>query len=371
MDLREPETINDLNRPWCESLSRPKGPGPVRPGHAPCRDRIAERTADLRVTILVNGRPQTTKGVQVEPANTSQRRTVIDELTLVPGANQISVIAANPASSSQPVTVNVRFESSESSVPLPDLYVLSLGISQYAYKELNLGFAHKDAQAFAQVWAGQQGLVYRNVHTKTLLNEEATVGNIRAAMDWLVKSVSQRDLAVVFISAHGLRDERQEYYLASHEINPESLRSTGVHFREIKALLQDLPCKVLLFADTCHSGGITGAKTVKWDDPLRDLVSEEYGAVVFSSSLPREVSLEDPAWQHGAFTKALLDALDGSDSDYDRNGYLSISELQVGLDRRRQATNAGPAASGGRASSTIPDFNFFKLAAEDIDRPFL
>lgn len=372
VDLREPETIQRLEPPLVRILEPAEGTQ-VQSAQVTLHAEIESRNEQpiSGVTILVNGRPQTTKGVQVEPANTSQRRTVIDELTLVPGANQISVIAANPASSSQPVTVNVRFESSESSVPQPDLYVLSLGISQYAYKELNLGFAHKDAQAFAQVWAGQQGLVYRNVHTKTLLNEEATVGNIRAAMDWLVKSVSQRDLAVVFISAHGLRDERQEYYLASHEINPESLRSTGVHFREIKALLQDLPCKVLLFADTCHSGGITGAKTVKWDDPLRDLVSEEYGAVVFSSSLPREVSLEDPAWQHGAFTKALLDALDGSDSDYDRNGYLSISELQVDLDRRVKQLTRGRQHPVVERPPTIPDFNFFKLAAEDIDRPFL
>jgi WD40 repeat protein len=363
VDLREPEVILRLEPPLVRILEPAEG-ARVRSAQIPLRVDV-ESQNELpisEVTILVNGRPQATKGVRVEPTGTGQRRTIVENLTLVPGVNQISVIAANAASSSQPVTVNVSYESQEPSVPLPDLYILSIGISRYAREDLNLSFAHKDAKAFADAWTGQQGAVYRNVQTKTLLDEEANGRNIRAGMDWLVKSVSQRDLAVVFISAHGLRDERQEYYLASHEIDPTSLRSTGIHFREVKALLRDLPCKVLLFADTCHSGGITGAKLINWDDPLRDLVSEEYGAVVFSSSLPREVSLEDPAWQHGAFTKALLDTLGSSDSDYDRNGYLSISELEVYLDQGVKQLTKGRQHPVVERPPTIPNFNFFKLA---------
>ena len=115
-------------------------------------------------------------------------------------------------------------------------------------------------RAFAAAWQNQQGVVYRTVEAKVITNEEATVRSILDAMDWLVKSVTQRDIAVMFISAHGLRDVRQNYYLASAEIDPGSLRSTGVRFSEITEMLRDLPCKVLLFVDTYHSGGITGAR---------------------------------------------------------------------------------------------------------------
>jgi len=178
-------------------------------------------------------------------------------------------------------------------------------------------------------------------------------------MDWLVKSVTQRDVAVMFVSAHGIRDPRQNYYLATHEVDPDSLRSTAVRFSEIKEVLRDLPCKVMLFVATCHSGGVTGAKSLAWEDPLHDLVSEECGAVVFSSSLPREVSLEDPSWGHGAFTKALLDAFGSPESDTNRDGYLSISELEAQVyDRVKQLTKGNQHPVVERPP-TIRNFSFY------------
>ena len=78
-----------------------------------------------------------------------------------------------------------------------------------------------------------------------------------------------------------------------------------MHFSAVQQVLEQLPCKVLLFADTCHSAGITGAKAIA-ADPLYELSSDEYGAIVFASLLSREISLEDEAWGHGAFTKAIL-----------------------------------------------------------------
>ena len=72
---------------------------------------------------------------------------------------------------------------------------------------------------------------------------------------------------------------------------------------------------MLLFVDTCHAAGITGAKAIL-RDPLYELTSDEYGTIVFSSSLSREISREDEKWQHGAFTKAILDTFAASDSRY-------------------------------------------------------
>jgi uncharacterized caspase-like protein len=50
-------------------------------------------------------------------------------------------------------------------------------------------------------------------------------------------------------------------------------------------------------------------------------------SVLTSSSGP-EVSYEEPELQHGAFTKALLDAFDDPAADVDRNGLITASGLE-------------------------------------------
>jgi uncharacterized caspase-like protein len=74
---------------------------------------------------------------------------------------------------------------------------------------------------------------------------------------------------------------------------------------------------------------------------------------VLTSSSGDKVSHEDEKWGHGAFTKALLDALSASDEvDTNHDGVISMSELtayiqkhlteltggdqQLGLDQRFQ-----------------------------------
>ena len=204
--------------------------------------------------------------------------------------------------------------------------------------------------------------MYTKVETRVLTDEQATNRAILEGMEWLVRSATQRDVTVLFLSAHGFRDERQNYYLATHEIDPASLRSTGLRWSEVKNLIQDLPGKFLLFVDTCHSGGITGAKGLA-DDPLRELVLEDTGAVVFSSSLPREVSLEDPRWGHGAFTKAFLDVTNDPASDLNHDGYLSLSELNDRISERVKTLTSGRQHTAVEWPPTITNFNFYRINA--------
>jgi uncharacterized caspase-like protein len=59
----------------------------------------------------------------------------------------------------------------------------------------------------------------------------------------------------------------------------------------------------------------------------RDLASRT-GAMVLSSSAGFESSWEDPAWRNGAFTEALLEALEGK-GDVDEDGEVSVRELDA------------------------------------------
>ena len=67
-------------------------------------------------------------------------------------------------------------------------------------------------------------------------------------------------------------------------------------------------------------------------------LSEEKGVIVFASSTSKELSQEDPEWGNGAFTKALIEGIQGK-ADKDKTGLIRPSYLSAYVsDRVRELT---------------------------------
>ena len=68
-------------------------------------------------------------------------------------------------------------------------------------------------------------------------------------------------------------------------------------------------------------------------------LDEEKGVIIFASSTGRELSQEDPEWGNGAFTKALIEGINGK-ADKDNNGFIRPTYLSAYVnDRVRELTN--------------------------------
>jgi WD40 repeat protein len=367
-DLAKPSTLEQYRAPEVRLLS-PQDGTTTRTGkvHLLAEVKAPNELPITKVRILVNGRPTDNKGVSVvnDDSATGDETSFSRAVTLVPGENEICVLASNGAATSEPIIVRVAYDAPVKEInALPNLHLLSIGISDYRDASLSLRYAHEDALAFARAWQSQQDQVFGKIDTSILVNEEATAPKILTAMEQLGEQVSQRDLAVIFISAHGIRNRQLEYFLATHEIDPENLPGTGLHFSAVTKLLESLPCKVLLFVDTCHAAGITGAKAV-FRDPLYELTSEEYGAIVFSSSLAREISLEDEKWGHGAFTKAILDTFGSSASDINQDGFLSLTEMEQSVSDRVTEMTDGQQHPVMKRPATIHNIPFYFVGEQE------
>ena len=85
--------------------------------------------------------------------------------------------------------------------------------------------------------------------------------------------------------------------------------------------------RMLVLLDACHSGAVLGdGSTLTTNaDLLRSIMSAS-NVTVLTSSTTNEFSGEDAKWNHGAFTKVLLDAL-GKDAHEDHDSLISMSEL--------------------------------------------
>ena len=85
-----------------------------------------------KVTFLVNGRPTADRSIARDRADDRPAQLVVEqEVSLLPGNNELSVLAANDASTSQPARVSVTYEAATASevVSKPKLYLLAVGIA--------------------------------------------------------------------------------------------------------------------------------------------------------------------------------------------------------------------------------------------------
>ncbi len=78
----------------------------------------------------------------------------------------------------------------------------------------------------------------------------------------------------------------------------------------MKKSLESMPGRLIAMLDACHSGEVASQKLLATaDDLVRDLVTEDYGVIVMSSSLGTEYSLESPKTKHGFFTFAYTQSI--------------------------------------------------------------
>ena len=239
----------------------------------------------------------------------------------------------------------------------PTLYLLSIGVSQYENSEYNLDVADKDAKSIVEMFQKQEGKIYKKVVTKVLLNDSANKDNILEALDWIERETTQRDMVIIFVAGHGINDDKGNYYFMAHDSDVNKLRRTAIRWIEIKDTLSDLPSKVILMVDTCHSGNILGQeKRRDITGAIKSIINSGTGSVIMTASTGRGYSIENKSWGHGAFTKALLEGLNEAKADYNDNRDITIKEIDLYITDRVKTLTKGKQKPTTIVPESIPDF---------------
>jgi WD40 repeat protein len=279
--------------------------------------------------------------------------------------NVIQLFAENKNGVSTPASVRVIWSSTKAApapqdIYKPKLYVLAVGVAQYANPSFNLGLPAKDAHDFANVLLRQKGGLYADVQVRVLTNSDATKDNILDGLDWLQHQVTAHDVGMMFLAGHGMNDNNGRYYFMPYNADPEKLLRTGVPQSDIRDTMSSLAGKAVFFVDTCHSGNALGtAKTRGLNNDVNafvnDLASAENDVVVFTASTGRQSSLEDPAWGNGAFTKAVVEGLSGS-ADFQHSGQITLKGLDFYVSGRVKELTGGRQSPMSITPSGVPDF---------------
>lgn len=234
------------------------------------------------------------------------------------------------------------------------LYVLALGVNDYAPPIPKLRFAAKDAGDFTETLQKQAGGLYEEVVVKCLTNTSASRKDIFNALDWIRTHTGKNDVAMIFVSGHGTNDQYEYYYYLPADSNPQHLVTTAVPFSAIQKTAALLQGKAIFFIDTCRSGGAMGKKQIDIRRTLSDLAQSNKTIVVFSSSSNEQVSFEEENWNNGAFTKALIEGIDGKAALAD--GAVTVYSLSLYISKRVQEMTAGKQTPTIAIPTSIPDF---------------
>ena len=331
---------------------------------------VQSPTPVLQVNVIVNGRPAAqARGLTPVPSASSASR-IRRTVSLDPGENRITVEVTNSAgrSSSEPHTVTYRATGTTASAEdrfKPTLYTLHIGVTRYQDPTLNLTYARKDAESLHAAWQGQTGGLFKEVKATLLTDATATRKSILRALADISKQATQRDLVLVSFAGHGVNDLQNRFYLLPHETETNDLVSTAIRYSELTDLLADLPGKVVVMLDACHSGnfarqGLATRNVQVVDEFVRELTSSEVGVVVMAASTGRQPSVESAAWGHGAFTKAVLDALSGK-GDYNGDRVIHLKELDLAVTEGVKNLTKGEQKPVTYTPANLPSFPLFLL----------
>jgi uncharacterized caspase-like protein len=233
-----------------------------------------------------------------------------------------------------------------------------VGVSKYAPPN-TLNFAAKDARDFAALVQQQKGRLYREVETRIVTDENANREAIVDGLDWLQKSTTQHDVAMLLISGHGVNDQSGDYYFLPVNFDPNRLKSTAVSISDFLWAVKGVVGKLVVFVDTCHAGNVLGGRgrALGFDinSVVHELASAESGAVVFTSSSGKQLSMEKDDLRNGVFTKALLEGLGGA-ADHDHSGRVTINMLDLYLSERVKALTGGNQTPTTTKPQTVADF---------------
>ena len=139
------------------------------------------------------------------------------------------------------------------------------------------------------------------------------------------------DLVLVYLSCHGVLDDRGRLYYAATDTERDLLSATAVAAQWLSDQLDDCRARrQILMLDCCHSGAF--AKGSKGDDvlALRDRFSGR-GKVVLTASGATEYSFEGAAvigeGVRSVFTRTVVDGLRTGQADLDKDGLVTVNDL--------------------------------------------
>lgn len=232
----------------------------------------------------------------------------------------------------------------------PQLFVVSVGVSDYTGTAIDLRFAAKDAEdmALALELAGGQLFGEDRTHIYTLStykpdDYQPTRANISRVFGEIAGKATSEDVLIVYMAGHGISvgGSLGDFHFLTREAwsasaaaysDPELRASVTLSSGELTQYINSVPAlKQVLILDTCASGQVVedliasrdglDSATIRSLDRMRDRT----GMFVLTGSAADAVSYEASSFGQGVLTYSILEAMRGAALREDQ--FVDVSTL--------------------------------------------
>lgn len=214
-------------------------------------------------------------------------------------------------------------------------WAVVVGISDYRADGLDLRYANRDAEAIRNFLIEKGG--FRPDRVQFLSDQRATHQGIRTALFNFLATTQPEDLVLIFLAGHGVQDEinPDNFFFLTHDSEVANLGGTAITMWDLGNVMDYTirSQRILVFADTCHSGavlargGAKDGKNLNFFNKYLEVLAKKKGRLVLTASQAHENSLEKMKLAHGVFTHSILLGLGGSADDNPADGVVTAGEL--------------------------------------------
>jgi hypothetical protein len=319
--------------------------------------------------VLADGQPVPATGFEETSSPEAQGHIAV---SLPRKDTIVSLIAHSGDLTSAPVKVKLAYYGpSRANLLKPKLYALLVGVTGYYNPDYNnIFYGAHDAEELAKALMAQKGGLYADVQTKivddpTKPEADPTRSNVEDGLYWLQHEATNRDISIVFLSGHGIRDAKQNFWFLTRDADTARLRNTAISNDDLLDLIASIPGKKVLLIDACHSGAAMtvgykatpGQTTPDMNKVVNDFSTAGSGVVVFAASTGTELAKESDKWdRHGAFAKALIEAIGEGKASMDPSGRITTDMLDLYVEDHVKAITDGQQHPVMNRPVLIPDF---------------
>ena len=260
------------SKPPLVKLVPPKGRASTDPTATLTAD-ITDQGGGVGAIVVENNGVRLAVPRMIEPGSAANASRVTFTVPLAPGVNRIGVRAAARDGSRESAAAEIELSHPKAPGQRGRLYVVAVGIGEYAEKGWNRPSLKKDAQAVAAILRDRGGNLFDRVDVVPVFDQEAT----RATIEDTVKDVAElsrpQDTILVLLCGHvGLIGDRT--YFAPSDLHPgndrpeDALQKRGLAVDDIATVLGTARAlNRMLVLDASGSGELFGG-TLKGQSEL-------------------------------------------------------------------------------------------------------
>ncbi|MEM7426620.1 MAG: caspase family protein [Pseudomonadota bacterium] len=347
------ELDNLLNRkpPVVEVLS-PSGRSPTRAVSATVRLSIGASLDPIQsFELIANGRR-----VNLAPVSLSDGAAfeAALEVPLTVGRNRIEIRTLNAVGRTSTRLELTRIGGSRLK-ERGTLYLVAVGVDDYAHFAQDLRFAGADALAFRKAMETRAGGLYKEVRAVTIAGGaglQPTAANIRQALQVFEKARPE-DTVVLFLAGHGVNVGADYLFLPGDaQMDQKTKRwkaATVLDWRQLHGAIEKAQGRRIMVVDTCKAGNAYNPRLIKDAD--------DAFVTVLAATDAETLAQERPSLGHGVFTYSILRGLNGeADAEPDRQ--IRLSELAQYVTENVKGLTAGKQ----EPTSRLPDKDEFVIS---------